>query len=425
MPISTRHGFRQALHQRQRLGQRGQAAVHLLGLSFEDAEAMIEHEALGNPVLQPVIRRTSTPICDIIANTVAEQVSLADHLLRQAGELTDLAPRVRARLRHLIGCLDERGYLQDRPEWVDDDEGAEALRALRALDPAGVGAFDLLDCFTLQLQRTGRWSGLWRALFDRADLIEKQDFAALARQLGVERAELRSMLAALRSLTAAPGCAFSAAAPPAPPDLLVRTLATGELVVELTRERQVRVSVSRDAVAALRRIEHQPEHAAYVKGQLAHARWVRHICRQRGDTLLKVARYAVALQHGAVQDGPAHLRPLTLRAAAAALDLHESTVSRAVAHKSIETPGGVIALRALFSAPSGEGASCVTAVRSSIQRLVAAEGAERVLSDQDIADRLAPEGVVLSRRSVAKHRAAMGLASARLRRRRLALFDDA
>ena len=424
MSISSQQGFRQALEQRQRLGQRGQAAVQLLGLSFEDAEAMIEAEALSNPVLQPVLRSSHAPISEVIENTVASPAGLVDHLTRQVGEIADLTAAVRAHLLYLIGCLDERGYLRDAPDWIDTADGAEAHRVLRLLDPAGVGAHDLLDCFALQLRRAGEWSCLWRRFFDRADLIEKQDFTALAREMDIDRTQLRAMMDRLRSLSSAPGHAFNAAAPVSPPDLVVKALKSGETVVELTRERRVGVKVCREAVEALRRIEHHPEHAVYVKDQLAHARWVRHICRQRGDTLLRVARYAVAFQHEAIERGMAHLRPLTMREAAQFLDVHESTVSRAVAHKAIETPIGVLALRDLFSATSGEGDVSVTAVRETIQRLVDAERPGRVLSDDDIAEALAPLGARLSRRSIAKHRAAMGVASARVRGQRLTLFAE-
>jgi len=422
--MSTQGGFRQALEQRQRLGQRGQAAVQLLGLSFEDAEAMIEAETLSNPVLKPSVRAASAPISVVIENTHAETPSLSDHLNRQVGELTDLTPPVRASVQYLIGCLDERGYLRDPPDWIETPNGAEALQLLRRLEPAGIGAHNLLDCFALQLKRRGIWSSLWRRCFERADLLEKQDYVALARHLGVEKATLRAMMAQLRTLSSAPGDAFTIPAPIAPPDLLVRTLKTGETVVELTRSRQLRVKICPDALEALRRIQHDPDHAAYVKDQLEHARWVRRICQQRGDTVLRVARHAVTIQHQAIHEGLAAMRPLTLRETADRLDVHESTVSRAVAHKAIQTPIGVIALRDLFSAASGEGESCVTAVRASIQRLIDTEGAERILSDADIVAQLAPSGIRLSRRSVAKHRAAMGVAGARVRARRLALLRE-
>ncbi len=424
MTMSTQRGFRQALEQRQRLGQRGQAAVQLLGLRFEEAEAMIEAEALSNPVLLPVGRAASTPISEIIENTHAETPSLPDHLTRQVGELNGLKPSVRECLIYLIGCLDERGYLRDQPDWIGTLDGAQALRLLRGLEPAGVGAHDLLDCFALQLKREGSWSPMWRHFFERADLLEKQDFVALARHLGVEKPALRAMMAKLRTLAAAPGQAFSAPVLVAPPDLVVKTLTSGETVVELTRARRVRVKICPDAVDALRRIERDRDHAAYVKDQFEHARWVRRICQQRGDTLLRVARHAVAIQHEAIHQGLAAMRPLTMRETADILDLHESTVSRAVAHKAIQTPIGVIALRGLFSAPSGEGESCVTAVRASIQKLIDGERAGQVLSDEDIASHLAPSGIRLSRRSVAKHRAAMGVAGARVRARRQALMSE-
>ncbi|MEO1039590.1 MAG: hypothetical protein AAFX09_08590 [Pseudomonadota bacterium] len=421
MSVSFAHGQNQALEQRQRLSQRGQAAVKLLGLSFEDAEAMIEAEALSNPALHFTRSSFGSPISEVIEATLASKPSLIEHLSSQLALIANMPEFLQAKAKFLIGCLDDRGFLRDVPDWIETRDGSAALRAVQSLEPAGIGARHLMECFALQLRRRGEWSDMWAALFDHAELIEAQKFPELARRIGIEFGEIRAMLMTLKGLNAAPGHVFGAAPVDAPPDLVVKTLKSGELVVDLIRERQVRVGVDRRAVAALRLIEHDPEHAAYVKDQLSHARWVRHICRQRGDTLLKVARYAVALQHHAVTEGLAYIRPLTLRAAAEFLDLHESTVSRAVAHKAIETPIGVMPLRALFSGVSAEGAASVTSVRESIKAIIDAEKHDQVFCDADIAARLANKGVVLSRRCVAKHRNALGIAGVRVRRRRLAL----
>lgn len=422
MSVSSHLSVHQKQSLRQRLSQRGQMAVKLLGLSFEDAEALIETEALSNPVLKPVRRSSGAPISEIIENTASGTVSLIDHLTAQMGEVFDLTPRVKTHLEYLIGSLDEQGYLRERPDWIETEAGAEAYEILRSFDPAGVGASSLLDCFALQLQRQGEWSDQWQALFEKADLMERQDFPALARHLNICMSDLRVLMDQLRTLSPDPAAGFVQNMPLAPPDLVVRTLKSGETVVELTRDREVRVAVDRDAVEALRQIESDPAHRDYVKDQLAHARWVRQICKQRGETLLSVAEYAVAIQYQAIHDGIGHVRALTMRSVAEALKVHESTISRAVAHKMIMTPIGCIALRDLFSASSCEGQTSVTAVRQSIQALVGAEDAASVLSDQEIADELANSGVSLSRRSVAKHRKALGVAGARERSRRHALY---
>ena len=424
MSVSFSNGQYQALEQRQRLGQRGQAAVKLLGLSFEEAEAMIEAEALSNPVLRPIIRSSGTAISEVIEATVANPVSLIDHLTHQVSQEASLSDDLKARTQYLIGSLDERGYLSESPDWIETKEGQAALKVLQALDPAGVGARDLLECFRLQLERSGRWSPRWAALLDHADLLEKQAFVDLTRKLSIGMGELRDQLSVLKGLEPAPGEAFNPPDTATLPDLVMRELKTGELVVELTRDRQIRVGIDRDVVAALRRIEQDPRYTDYAKAQLSHARWVRHICNQRGETLLRVARYAVVFQHEAVTQGLKHIRPLTLRAVADFLDLHESTVSRAVAHKAIETPIGVIALRDLFSGVTADGEASVTSVRRMIRSIIDNEVPGQVLPDEAIAARLSQKGIRLSRRCIAKHRKAMGVAGARVRRQRQALHAD-
>ena len=173
MSVSSHLSVHQKQSLRQRLGQRGQMAVKLLGLSFDEAEALIEAEALSNPVLKPVRRTSGAPISEIIENTASGTVSLIDHLTAQMGEVFDLTSRVKTHLEYLIGSLDEQGYLRERPDWIETEAGAEAYKVLRSFDPAGVGASSLLDCFALQLQRQGEWSDQWQALFEKADLIER------------------------------------------------------------------------------------------------------------------------------------------------------------------------------------------------------------------------------------------------------------
>jgi RNA polymerase sigma-54 factor len=154
--------------------------------------------------------------------------------------------------------------------------------------------------------------------------------------------------------------------------------------------------------------------AGYLRGRLQEARWLLRNIEARGETLIKVVRCLVRQQSGFLEFGAQALRPLTLREVAGEVGLHESTVSRAIARKYVRTPRGTVALRSFFASgidSAGGGETSSIAIQSMIRRLVDAENPRKPLSDARLADTLKAAGVPVARRTVAKYREAMGIAS--------------
>lgn len=140
------------------------------------------------------------------------------------------------------------------------------------------------------------------------------------------------------------------------------------------------------------------------------ARWLIKGLQARADTLLRVVRHLVREQAAFLEFGPQALRPLTLRRVAEALEMHESTVSRAIARKYVRTPRGTLPLRDFFASgiDTGDGGSASsTAIQDMIRRLIAAEDPRKPLSDARLADTLKAQGVPVARRTVAKYREEM------------------
>ena len=136
---------------------------------------------------------------------------------------------------------------------------------------------------------------------------------------------------------------------------------------------------------------------------------------------MKVASEIVRHQEGFLADGVAMLRPLNLRMVADAIGIHESTVSRAAANKTVATPRGIFEFRYFFTgaipATSGGEAHSAEAVKHRIRRMIMEEAPDAVLSDDAIVAQLSREGIEIARRTVAKYREIMRIGSSVERRR--------
>ena len=156
-----------------------------------------------------------------------------------------------------------------------------------------------------------------------------------------------------------------------------------------------------------------------LKMQLQEARWLIRSLEIRNETLLKVAHSIVQRQTEFLEHGEEYMRPMVLRDVAEAIEMHESTVSRVTTNKYMHTPRGVFEFRYFFSShvAGDEGEQSSTAVRAKIRKLIAAENPAKPMSDNEIASVLSEDGVKVARRTVAKYREAMGIASSSERKK--------
>lgn len=355
---------------------------------------------------------------------------LRDHLAAQlVADVRDAALRDLA--LQLVDLVDEDGYLRESDEELAALLGcpagrvAEARAALQRCEPTGVGARDLAECLALQLAERDRLDPAMRAMLRHLELVARADFRRLSRLCGVEREDLEEMIAELRGLDPRPGARFAPEEPGLTvPDLVVVRDGDG-WTLELNPAAFPRVAVDRAYYAELTSVALDSDARRFVESCVQEANWLVRALRQRARTILRVGRAIFVHQRGFLERGPAGLAPLVLRDVAEATGLHESTVSRAIAGKSAATPHGVFALRYFFTAriAAGDGGEDhgAEAIRVRIRRLVEQEGPDSVLSDDQIVQALAREGIRIARRTVAKYREAMGIPSSVERRRRRAL----
>jgi RNA polymerase sigma-54 factor len=248
------------------------------------------------------------------------------------------------------------------------------------------------------------------------------DRASLAALCGVGRDGLEKLVAEIRALDPKPGLAFTHEPIRALiPDVFVRAAPNNSWIVELNDEVLPRLLVNRAYYAQVSARASSDADRRYFADCLQKASWLEKSLDQRARTVLKVATEIVRRQDGFLNHGVGHLKPLNLRMVADTLGIHESTVSRAAANKTIATPRGIFEFRYFFtgaiSATSGGEAHSAEAVKHRIRKMILEEPADAVLSDDAIVAILSREGIEIARRTVAKYREIMRIGSSVERRR--------
>lgn len=359
---------------------------------------------------------------------VASRPRLSDHLEEQANLLLR-TPADRLIARHLIDGLNEAGYLAIEIEAVAALLGAEredveaVLLTLQKCDPVGIFARTVPECLALQLRERDRLDPMMQRLLDNLDRLAAHDMAGLMKAVGCDREDLADMLAELRTLDPKPGHAFDTGPVEAVvPDVFVRPAAEGGWQVELNTEVLPRVLVNRVYYATVTKKTRDPAEKAFLTDCLSTANWLTKSLDQRAQTMTKVAAEIVRQQDSFLLHGIAHLKPMTLKMVADAIEMHESTVSRVTANKYMATPRGLYEMKYFFTTAiaSSDGGTdhSAEAVRHRIRQLIDAEPANDILSDDTIAEMLRKEqGIDVARRTVAKYREGMNIPSSVIRRR--------
>ncbi|MEW6545902.1 MAG: RNA polymerase factor sigma-54 [Bacillota bacterium] len=367
-----------------------------------------------------------------------------DHLGSPTGGLTEYLlfqlhvsgapPHLQVVGEYLVGCLDTRGYLAFSSEEVAGALGCdaavveEALALVQSLDPPGVGARSLQECLVLQLRRLKGVSGDDEivALAELVVCEHLEDLAEgrwdrLAGRLGVEVEKVHLAAQVVRGLDPKPGLAFGGQQDVryVQPDVVVERVGS-DYVVLVNDWGVPRLGLSRYYRRLLEEGLADEPTRQFLQDRMRRAVWFLRSIEQRRYTLHRVAEAVFRFQRDFLERGWPGLRPLTLRQVAEAASCHESTVSRAVAGKYAQTPRGMFPLRFFFpSALVGRAGEVVAAaaVKRLLQEMVAGEDPAAPLSDEALALRLRDRGVDISRRTVAKYRAELGIAPSARRRR--------
>lgn len=378
----------------------------------------LEREAAENPFLR--VRRPEIlgEAYDIALDRTAAGETLWESLARQiATQRADEAARRAALL--LVTELREDGYLDATLAEIGAEHDvsvgwlAAGLAVLQRCDPPGIGARDLAECLALKLVDRGFAPDAAAGLVAALDALAADRFAALARQLNLPVARIAEAARLLRGFSPVPVDRAAEHAAPRLPDLVVETGGAGGLAVRLNEAFYPEVTPSDDLPAA-----GAASDTIAALGRRAHS--VSRAVRARGETLLRIGRHLVARQGEFFLGGQTSLVPESRVEAAAALGLHPSTLGRAIAGKALQTGAAIVPLETFFTRalPGANGPVSAFDIQRRIREMVAAEPPEQPLSDEALRQMLQAEGVDIARRTVAKYRKWLNIASSFSRQRR-------
>ncbi|UII55553.1 RNA polymerase factor sigma-54 [Cytobacillus spongiae] len=416
-------------------------AIALLQYSTQELTSFLENKALENPLLEIETGHITAmdprkdqlklnrmkPEKDKqswIEQIGAEVHTLSEYLLSQ---LTDqqITSSENKIYDYLIHNLDENGYLLIGTKELMEHCGltselaSEYIDRLQQLEPVGIGARSLQECLLLQVKDYG---------YDLAEVILEEHFEAfadrkwkpLAKLLGVDLKEIQEVFDYVQTLDPRPASRFQTEkASYVVPDVVIKW--DGEsFAVSIFDELIPKIKFNTTYYQKFSKHEDQQVNR-FLNEKQQDYHWILKSLEQRKETLTNVSMKIVEKQSNFFIKGPSHLKPMTMKEIADELEIHESTVSRAVREKYAQTPYGTFELRSFFSSTiqttSDENTSSQQ-VKNVIQRLVDKENKQKPLSDQQLVSILKDEeGIVVSRRTIAKYRDQLGIPSSSKRKR--------
>ncbi len=357
---------------------------------------------------------------------ICEQETLFDHLMSQARE--SLAKPTDLQMAEtLIGSLDENGYLgSDLSELAvlysyDEEALTGILKVIQTFDPPGVAAVNLQESLLIQLATKGKQGGLAYAIVNRCydDLLHNR-IPSIAKNLGYSSDEVsRTIQQDVVKLDLHPGAYYSQVpVQHIVPDVTIKK--EGDLLVVETNDEPIpQFRLNRRYMRMLEDPTLPSETADFIKQKITSARWLMRTIGQRNDTVLRIAQSLARRQADFFLHAEGNLVPLTMRTIADELELHESTIARAVSNKYLNSPRGLLPLRSFFTSAleteKGDDVSSTTA-RDLLRRIVEQEDKRKPLSDETISHLMTKHGIKCARRTIAKYRGELGYGNAQQRR---------
>jgi RNA polymerase sigma-54 factor len=334
----------------------------------------------------------------------------------------------------VIGNIDEYGYLKATAEElaattglpVDQIEGV--LKAIQSFDPPGVGARDLRECLMIQFERLGQQDTLeYRIVNEFMDALGKRRIPEISRGTGTSVDDVQEALERIARLEPRPGRAYL------PnndqyilPEVFVRR-SGDEFVVTTNNEHIPHLRISNTYKDLMAQGDNSAEVRNYIREKIRAGKFLIKSLHQRQQTILNIANEIVHRQREFMDKGVAALKPLTMVQVAEVVGVHETTVSRAVSGKYMQTPQGIFEMKYFFTAgiqtanANGDGGMSSTSmsntsVKNIIDEIFKAEDTSKPLSDQEVVRMLKEKGIVIARRTVAKYRTELNILPSNLRK---------
>ena len=362
---------------------------------------------------------------DVAHYVPGDDEDLYQHLQSQLN-LMRLPQEIYKAVNYMIGCIDENGYLQENIDDIsknlniDKNKVEKALNQLQSMEPAGVGARNLQECLLLQLERVNQKDPIVVSLVNSyLELLGKNQLNLIAKRLSVSIDKVNDAYKVIKKLNPRPGMGFGAKRDIhyQTPDLIVVKFSDYYEVL-LNNLSDPHISISSYYRNVL--LQNPSDNVKnYISEKIKEADWAIKCISQRNNTLLNVTKMLVNQQIGFFDKGPSYLIPMNQKNISDKLEIHESTVSRAIRGKYLQCSWGVFGLDYFFTNGLSLGYDSLIvpdAIKSDIKKIIADEDRKKPYSDQKIAEMLNQKGINIARRTITKYREDMDIPKATMRK---------
>ncbi len=363
-----------------------------------------------------------------IEASISVNESLHEHLIQQLN-LLSLDLKTRKIMEYLIGSIDEQGYLRTPVDQIasnlsiTEEEVEAMLCKIQQFTPLGVGARDLKECLFLQLNANsnGAPPPVREIIEDHLEDLAHHRFVQIAKTLHITVEDVQKSAGYIRTLEAKPGRTFTQEIVHyIIPDILIEENQEGEFEVILNNDRIPRLRISNAYRTVMGTEGASNEDKDYIKTKVRNGLWFIRNIHQRQETIHNIMKEIVGLQKSFLRDGVRFLEPLIMQTIATRLGIHESTVSRAISKKYVQTPQGLFPAKYFFSVEmktvTGESISARN-IKQRVADIFREEDSKNPLSDQDVILLLKRENIQMARRTVAKYRKELRIPSSNMRKR--------
>jgi RNA polymerase sigma-54 factor len=359
-------------------------------------------------------------------DSLVAATSLQENLLEQV-RLSELEEEEQQIAEMIIGNIDDRGYLRATVDElafstnIAKEKIEKVLKVIQSFHPPGVACRDLRECLMLQLERADKTETLeYQIVRDYMDALGKRKLPEIARGLGIDIEDAQHAVAKIANLEPHPGRDFLPENQQyITPEIFVHKLADDFLVTN-NNDQVPHLRISNTYKDLMSQAESSAEVREWIREKIRAGKFLIKSLHQRQQTILNIAREIVTRQREFMEKGVSCLKPMTMVQVAEAVGVHETTVSRAVSGKYMQTPLGLFEMKYFFTSgiktDSGEGMSN-TSVKGMIDEMIAKEDTTKPLSDEEIVTQLKTKGIVIARRTVAKYRSELNILPSHLRRK--------
>ncbi len=412
------------------LSLRTTKAISLLQYSSQELASYLQEEQLKNPLIDwepSTFQETHTwkqghsSTADPL-DFVCPPTTLSNYLLDQL-YLEDLSPREKEVATYIIYSLDDYGYLKDTVENIamalteDVVLVKKVLGIIHTMDPLGVGASSLQECLLIQMRTKPVTTKQMMVLEHCFEAFALKNWGNIVKQLSISKAEIQKLQEIVVCLDPKPGQAYNETIHYVIPDYKV-TVKDNYIELEPMQEFSTNIKLNRFYQKELN--DKSGEEVKFLSEKFKDYKWLAEALQYRELTIDKVVKKLIEKQRLYFYNGPKCLRPLTMKEIAEEIHVHESTVSRCVKNKFIETPFGTIRLNSFFqhSFMKQDGTFTSTEnVKQTIVSIIEQEDKTKPYSDQKIGDQLQKMYQhSISRRTVANYRDQLNILPAKYRK---------